>query len=107
MPVLSPNTLIPAVCFGVFLLALVRILFRWIRTHFAPVQSVSAKVLEKQILHGFSKYSGTGERRTYQIVFLVEGRKKSFRVSKFSFDGYHPGEEGILTYQADRLISFR
>ncbi len=106
MPVLSPNTLIPAVCFGVFLLALVRILFRWIRNRVSPIQSLPAKVVEKQIIHAFSKYSGTGSRPTYQVVFLVEGKKKAFRVSKFSFDGYHPGEEGILTYQADRLISF-
>jgi len=51
----------------------------------------------------FSKY---GKRVKYAVTFLTDGKKKSFYVSEFSYNGYRKGEKGTLTYQGDRLIDF-
>jgi hypothetical protein len=76
------------------------------RRFFAKPKTVSAEVVGKQTVEWFSKYAGNGKRTRYVVNFLVEGKKKSFYVSEFSYNGYRKGERGTLTYQGDRLIDF-
>ena len=41
------------------------------------------------------------------IVFSVNGKKKSFYVSQFSYNGYKVNEKGTLKYKGNKLISFK
>ena len=77
------------------------------RNVFAPVTAVKATVVHKQTVETFSKYSGTGTHVKYAVTFSVNGKRRSFYVSGFSYDGYRKGETGTLTYKGDRLIRFR
>ena len=43
----------------------------------------------------------------YLIVFSVDGKKKSFYVSQFSYGGYRVNEKGVLKYKGDKLIEFK
>lgn len=87
---------------ALYALCFVRIL----RTLFAPVRSVRAEVVDKSVVERFSKYRADGKTRRYAVVFLAEGKKRSFYVSTFSYGGYRVGERGTLTYKGDRLIGF-
>lgn len=77
-----------------------------VRNKYGKVIQVKAKVIDKHIIESFSKYSGDGKSRKYVIVFEVNGKKRSFYVSEFSYGGYRIGEKGTLKYQGDRLIGF-
>ncbi len=88
-------------------LILVCLLFRLAANCLAPVKTVKAVVSDKNVIQGFSKYSGNGKSEKYVIVFTADGKKKSFYVSQFSYDGYRIGEKGKLTYKGDKLISFQ
>lgn len=72
----------------------------------APVKTVKAKVVDKNRIEHFSKYSVTGKSYRYAIVFESEGKKLSFYVSEFSYGGYRKGEIGTLQYQGSRIIDF-
>ena len=91
---------------GAYLLLMGMVLARLLRSRFGRVRTVSAEVVGKQTVEWFSKYAGNGKRTRYVVNFLVEGKKKSFYVSEFSYNGYRKGERGTLTYQGDRLIDF-
>lgn len=78
-----------------------------VRNIFAPVTTTKATVVHKQTVESFSKYSGTGKHVKYAVTFSVNGKKRSFYVSEFSYHGYRKGETGTLTYKGDRLINFR
>ena len=92
--------------FWLFLLLLYGIQFlRFFRSRFGKPRTVKAEVIGKQTVEQFSKYGGKKVR--YVVNFLVDGRKKSFYVSEFSYNGYRKGERGQLTYRGDRLIEFR
>lgn len=93
--------------FGIWLWAMVRLLVKRIKVKHAPVKTVEAVVVDKQIIESFSKYSGNGKHEKYVIVFSVNGKKKSFYVSQFSYGGYRVNEEGTLTYKGDKLIEFK
>ena len=93
--------------FGIWLWAMVRLLVKRIKAKHAPFKMVQALVVDKQIIETFSKYSGNGKHEKYVIVFSVNGKKKSFYVSQFSYGGYRVNEEGALTYKGDKLIEFR
>lgn len=88
-----------AVLYGIYL-------FKLVRNRFAPVRTVNAVVVNKFKSETFSKYSGTGKYIQYVIVFSAEGKKRSFRVSEFSYGGYRIGETGTLKYKGDRLLDF-
>jgi hypothetical protein len=92
---------------GVWLLALTRILIKALKTKYAPIRSVKAVVTDKHIIETFSKYAGNGKREKYVIVFSVNGKKKSFYVSQFSYGGYRIHEEGTLQFKGDKLIGFQ
>ena len=71
-----------------------------------PVRTVKAKVLNKHKTETFSKYSGTGKTVRYVVTFEIDGKKKGFYVSEFSYDGYRKGETGTLKYKGDKIIDF-
>ena len=87
-----------------YVVLMVVVLARLLRSRFGSVKTVKAEVVGKQTVEQFSKYGGKKVR--YVVNFLVDGRKKSFYVSEFSYNGYRKGERGQLTYRGDRLIDF-
>ena len=93
--------------FGViFVLAMGRTLLKAVKNRYSSVQTVSAGVVDKQTTEHFSKYAGNGKQVKYVVVFSVNGKRKGFYVSQFSYNGYHVGEKGTLKYKGDQLISF-
>ena len=80
------------------------VLLRLLGSRFGRPKTVQAEVVGKQTVEQFTKYGGKKVR--YVVNFLVDGRKKSFYVSEFSYNGYRKGERGQLTYRGDRLIEF-
>ena len=103
MPDNLPSIILFSLFAGIAILALVRIIIR----RCSPSKTVPAVVAAKQISKSFSKYSGSGKHEKYVVVFFASSKKRSFYVSKFSYDGYRIGEKGKLTYKGDKLISFK
>ena len=101
MPENLPSYIMMALFVAITLLAAVR-LFGW---RLCPVRKVKAELVHKQTVEFFSKYAG--KKTKYAVTFLVDGRRKSFYVSAFSYDGYRVGEKGTLTYRGSRLIGFQ
>lgn len=106
MPDNLVSTIFMALFLGLWVAAMVRLLIKAVKNKYAPVKSVSAVVMDKHIVETVSKYSGTGKHRKYVIVFSVEGKKRSFYVSQFSYGGYRVNEKGTLKYKGDKLIDF-
>ena len=73
---------------------------------YGPTNSIKATLVNKQVTESFSKYSVSGKSYQYYVTFLINGKRRSFKVSKFSYDGYQKGETGTLKYKGDRLIDF-
>lgn len=107
MPENISNIVIIALFVGIGVLAMVSILVRLVKNRYAPVKSVKAVVVDKNKVESFSKYSGTGKSEKYVIVFSINGKKKSFYVSQFSYNGYRVNEKGTLKYKGDKLIEFK
>ena len=74
------------------------------RRRYGKTKKVTATVISKQVTESFSKYSGTV--KSYYVTFSVNGKRRSFKVSEFSYGGYRKGETGTLKYKGDRLIDF-
>ena len=102
-----PNNVLSLLFVAVGVLALVSVVWRTIKNRKAPVRTVRATVVDKHIVETFSKYAGNGKSEKYVVVFSMEGKKKSFYVSQFSYNGYRINEKGTLKYKGDRLIEFR
>ena len=79
---------------------------RFIQSKFGPMKTVKAVITNKYISNSFSKYAGNGKKEKYVIVFSVEGKKKYFSVSQFSYHGYRVNETGMLTYKGSALVKF-
>ena len=107
MPENISNIVIASLFMGVGALALVSILVKAVKNRYAPIKTVQAVVVDKNKVETFSKYSGTGKCEKYVIVFSVDGKKKSFYVSQFSYNGYRVNEKGTLKYKGDTLIEFK
>lgn len=107
MPENISNIVIISLFIGVGALAMVNIIARTIKNRYASVKTVKAVVIDKHIVENFSKYSGNGKSEKYVIVFSVDGKKKSFYVSQFSYNGYRVNEKGLLKYKGDKLIEFK
>ena len=107
MPENIASIVILSLFVGISLFAFVSLLVKLIKNRVAPVRTVKAVVLDKQKVEIFSKYSGTGKREKYVVVFSVDGKKKSFYVSQFSYGSYRLNEKGTLKYQGDKLIDFK
>lgn len=106
MPEDISNIVIVGLFAGIGALTVISILVRSIKNRYAPVKTVEAVVIDKNKIETFSKYSGSSKSEKYVIVFSVDGKKRSFYVSKFSYDGYRINEKGTLKYKGDRLIEF-
>ena len=98
------NIVLAVLGVGLYVLVFIRV---FVKNKLAPEKTVNAVVVNKQINESFSKYAGDGKRRQYVVVFSIDGKKKGFYVSEFSYGGYRVGEKGKLTYKGDRLISFK
>ena len=95
-----------SLCLVLGSLQFISILVRMLKNRYSPVKTVKAVVIGKNIVETFSKYSGNGKHQKYVVVFSVEGKKKSFYVSQFSYGGYKINEKGTLKYKGDKLIDF-
>ena len=84
----------------------VGMLIWFFRRQYGRAKKVSATVVNKQVTETFSKYAGSGKEKVYYVTFLAGGKRRSFKVSAFSYNGYRVGESGTLTYKGDRLIDF-
>ena len=91
---------------GLWVLVIVSMIVRVVKRNRGPVKTVKAVVSDKHKLEVFSAYSGAGTREKYVVVFSAQGKKLSFYVSEFSYNGYQIGEKGTLKYAGDRLIEF-
>ena len=103
MPDNLPSIILFSLFMGIALLALVRVAI----LRCAPTKTVSATVSHKQKTETFSKYSGSGKQERYVVIFSANGKKHSFYVSRFSYDGYRIGQKGKLTYKGKKLLSFQ
>ena len=107
MPENISNVIIISLFLGVGALAVVSLLVKTVKNRYAPIKTVKAVIIDKNKVETFSKYSGTGKSEKYVIVFSVNGKKKSFYVSQFSYNGYRVNEKGTLKYKGDKLIEFK
>ena len=107
MPENISNIVIASLFMGVGVLAVVSLLVKAVKNRCAPIKTVKAVVIDKNKVENLSKYSGTGKSEKYVIVFSVGGKKKSFYVSQFSYNGYRVNEKGTLKYKGDKLIDFK
>ena len=107
MPENVINIVITSIFIGIGALAMGSIIARTIKNRYAPIKKVKAVIIDKNKIESFSKYSGNGEAEKYVIVFSVNGKKKSFYVSQFSYNGYKVNEKGTLKYKGNKLISFK
>lgn len=107
MPENISNIVIISLFLGVGVLAVVSLLVKAVKNRCAPIKTVKAVVVDKNKVETFSKYSGNGKSEKYVIVFSVNGKKKSFYVSQFSYNGYRINEKGTLKYKGDKLIDFK
>ncbi len=107
MPENLSNIVIISLFIGIGALAMVSIIVRTIKNRYAPIKTVKAVIIDKNKVETFSKYSGTGKHEKYVVVFSVDGKKKSFYVSQFSYNGYKVNEKGMLKYKGDKLIAFK
>ncbi len=80
---------------------------KYLRGRFGKVKTVKARVVDKHTVETFSKYSGNGKHIRYVVVFEINGKKKGFYVSQFSYGGYRLHEKGTLKYRGDRLLDFQ
>ena len=107
MPENISNIVIISLFLGVGVLAVVSLLVKAVKNRCVPIKTVKAVVVDKNKVETFSKYSGNGKSEKYVIVFSVNGKKKSFYVSQFSYNGYRINEKGTLKYKGDKLIDFK
>ena len=107
MPENISNIVIISLFMGVGALALVSLLVKVVKNRYAPIKTVKAVVVDKNKVETFSKYFGNGKSEKYVIVFSANGKKKSFYVSQFSYNGYRINERGTLKYKGDKLIEFK
>lgn len=92
--------------YGFFTAVYLRLLYLALRDRVAPVRTVQARVADKHVIESASKYSGDGKSRRYVVGFDADGKRLSFYVNAFSYNGYRVGEKGTLTYKGRRLIDF-
>ena len=107
MPGNISNIVIISLFIVIGALATVSIIVRTIRNRCASTKTVKAVIIDKHKVEKFSKYSGTGTHERYVIVFSIDGKKKSFYVSQFSYNSYRINEKGTLKYKGDKLIEFK
>lgn len=84
---------------ALWLFVTVKMVVKLVRNKYAPVKTVKAQVVDKFKADKFTKINGpAAKREIYYVVFSAGGKKRSFRVSEFSYDGYRVNEKGTLKY---------
>lgn len=101
-----PENLMSYIAVTVTIIWFVGILVWLFRRQFCRTKTVHAIVVHKQISESFSKYSGDGKVKRYYVSFLIDGKRRCFRVSEFSYRGYQKGKIGTLKYKGNRLVDF-
>ena len=99
------NNIVSWIMMGFWCILSVLLLIKLARYIFAPVKTARATVVDKSKTRLLS--TKDPQRYRYTVVFSVEGKKRGFYISEFSYGGYRVGERGTLTYKGDRLIEFR
>ena len=89
-----------------FVLIFLYVIIRHLTDKYGKVKSVEAVVIHKSKMEPFSKVKSSGMGTRCYVVFQVNGKKLSFRVSEFSYNGYRIGEKGTLKYKGERLVDF-
>lgn len=85
-----------------------KIIYQILRNRYAKVKTVKAQVVDKFKADKFTKIYGSAARTPqYYVVFQIGSKKKSFRISEFSYGGYRIGECGTLKYKGDKLVDFK
>lgn len=85
-----------------------RIIYQILRNKFAKIETAKAQVVDKFKADKFTKIYGSAARTPhYYVVFQMGNKKKSFRVSEFSYGEYRLGEHGTLKYKGDKLVDFK
>ncbi len=85
----------------------VRMGYKFYKSHFSKPITVSAQVISKHTVEFFSRSMPHQKTNRYVVNFLVKGKKKGFYVSGSTYHSLREGEKGTLTYQGDRVISFK
>ena len=81
-------------------------IFVWLyRRKYGPTVEVRATVVSKQVTEFYSKYSANA--KLCYVTFQIGNKRKSFKISEFSYNGYRKGQNGTLKYRGSRLIDFR
>lgn len=101
-----PGHLMGYIAVTVTIVWFVGMLVWFFRRKYGKTKAVEATVVGKQVTESFSKYSGTGKTKQCYVTFLINGKRRSFKVSEFSYNGYRKGKTGTLKYKGDRLIDF-
>ncbi len=107
----NTNELFNGIIIALAVLCSCLILYKIFHTHikdrYAPIQTVKARVADKFVADKFSKIHGTmAKNPQHFIVFSIGNRKRSFRVSEFSYQGYKINQRGTLKFKGTRLIDF-
>ena len=68
----------------------------WFKNNRAPVHSMGASVLTKEI----------NENKYYVCFGLEDGQMKRFSIDYYAYISLKEGEKGILTYQGTRFIRY-
>ena len=87
-------------------LLFIAVFVRNIQRMFATAKTVDAVVVKKYKVDEFTKYSGTGKKSRYVVVFEAGNKVLRLNVSEFSYSGYRVNEKGSLTYKGNRVIDF-
>lgn len=84
------------------------IMIRLIKDRFSAEKTVKATLIDKNTYKEqvASRAEAAYPKQRYVVVFDCNGKKKSFYVSEFSYNGYRKGEKGYLTYKGSRMIGF-
>ena len=101
-----PDNLTGYIGAAITIIWFVGMLIWFFRRQYGCTKSVKATLVNKQVTESFSKYSATGKTNHYYVTFQIGTKRRSFKVSEFSYNGYHKGETGTLKYKGDRLIDF-
>lgn len=68
----------------------------WFKNNRAPVHSMGASVLTKEI----------NENKYYVCFGLEDGQIKRFSIDYYAYISLKEGEKGILTYQGTRFVRY-
>ncbi len=90
-----------------WVLVIVAVVKKLIKNKYAPTRRVQARVVDKHTTDFFSKYAANSKRVRYVVTFAAAGKRLSFYVSPWTYNGYRINDTGTLTYKGDRIIDFR